>query len=88
MVVSQKNDPIITRMGLKMVVSGKNVPYIGDQWEECPLHWWSVGRMFLTLVVSGKNVAYIGGQWEEAPYTEQRCQDVGVLFSIYLQCFQ
>ncbi|CAI9580426.1 unnamed protein product, partial [Staurois parvus] len=26
----------------ELVVSGKNVPYIGGQWEECPLHWWSV----------------------------------------------
>ncbi|CAI9604032.1 unnamed protein product, partial [Staurois parvus] len=55
-------------MLLKLVISGKNVPYIGA----------SVGRMFLTLVVSGKNahltlgvsgknVPYIGGQWEECP---------------------
>ncbi|CAI9611504.1 unnamed protein product [Staurois parvus] len=64
-------------MFLTLVISGKNVPYIGGQWEECPLHWWSVGRMSLTLgsvgrmsltlVVSGKNVPYIGGQWEECP---------------------
>ncbi|CAI9564449.1 unnamed protein product [Staurois parvus] len=52
-------------MFLTLVVSGKNVSYIGDQWEECFLHWWSVGRMFLTLVTSGKNVSYIGDQWEE-----------------------
>ncbi|CAI9598871.1 unnamed protein product, partial [Staurois parvus] len=43
------------------------VPYIGDQWEECSLHWWyqweesslhwwSVRRMFLTLVVSLNNL--------------------------------
>ncbi|CAI9549459.1 unnamed protein product, partial [Staurois parvus] len=25
-------------------------------WEECSLHWWSVGRMSLTLVVNVKNV--------------------------------
>ncbi|CAI9572267.1 unnamed protein product, partial [Staurois parvus] len=54
-------------MSLTLVVSGKNVPYIGCQWEECPLHWWSGGRMPLTLVVSGKNVPYVGGQWEECP---------------------
>ncbi|CAI9533420.1 unnamed protein product [Staurois parvus] len=47
-------------MSLTLVISGKNVPYIGDQWKECPLHWWSVGRMSLTLVISGKNVSYIG----------------------------
>ncbi|CAI9583352.1 unnamed protein product [Staurois parvus] len=52
-------------MFLTLMVSGKNVDYIGGQWEECSLHWWSVGRMFLTLVVSGKNAPYIGGQWEE-----------------------
>ena len=33
----------------------KNAPYIGGQWEGCPLHWWSVGRMLLTLVDSEKN---------------------------------
>ncbi|CAI9564705.1 unnamed protein product, partial [Staurois parvus] len=59
------------------MVSGKNAPNIGGQWEECPLHWRSVGRMFLTLAVSGKNAItlavsgknapYIGGQWEECP---------------------
>ncbi|CAI9624587.1 unnamed protein product, partial [Staurois parvus] len=43
-------------MSFTLVVSGKNVPYIGGQWEECPLHWWSVGRMLLTLVASGENV--------------------------------
>ncbi|CAI9591733.1 unnamed protein product, partial [Staurois parvus] len=43
-------------MSLTLVISGKNVPYIGNQWEECPLHWRSVGRMSLTLVISGKNV--------------------------------
>ncbi|CAI9571381.1 unnamed protein product [Staurois parvus] len=62
-------------MPLTFVISGKNVPYIGDQWEECPLHWWPVGRMPLTLasgknvpyivVASGKNALYISGQWEE-----------------------
>ncbi|CAI9576726.1 unnamed protein product, partial [Staurois parvus] len=26
-------------MSLTLVISGKNAPYIGDQWEECPLHW-------------------------------------------------
>ncbi|CAI9572256.1 unnamed protein product [Staurois parvus] len=54
-------------MSLTLVISEKNVPYIGGQWEECPLHWWSVRRMSLTLGVSGKNVHYIGGQWEECP---------------------
>ncbi|CAI9612337.1 unnamed protein product [Staurois parvus] len=54
-------------MSLTLGVSGKNTPYIGDQWEECPLHWWSVGRMSLTLGVSGKNAPYIGDQWEECP---------------------
>ncbi|CAI9543777.1 unnamed protein product [Staurois parvus] len=58
LVVIGKNVPFIG-------VSGKNVPYIDSQWEECSLHWWSVGRVFLTLVVSGKNVPCIGGQWEE-----------------------
>ncbi|CAI9578202.1 unnamed protein product [Staurois parvus] len=52
-------------MPLTLGVSGKNVPYIGGQWEECPLHWGSVGRMSLTLGVSGKNVPYIVGQWEK-----------------------
>ncbi|CAI9599540.1 unnamed protein product [Staurois parvus] len=42
-------------MFLALVVSGKNVPYIGGQWEECSLHWWSVGR----------TSPYIDGQWEE-----------------------
>ncbi|CAI9544071.1 unnamed protein product [Staurois parvus] len=45
----------VGRMPLTLVVSGKNVPYIGG----------SVGRMPLTLVISGKNVPYIGGHWEE-----------------------
>ncbi|CAI9586867.1 unnamed protein product, partial [Staurois parvus] len=40
-----------------LVASGKNVPYIGGRWEECPLHWG----------VGGKNVPYIGGQLEECP---------------------
>ncbi|CAI9565705.1 unnamed protein product, partial [Staurois parvus] len=44
-------------MLLTLVISGKNVPYIGGQWEECPLHWWSVW----------KNASYIGDQWEECP---------------------
>ncbi|CAI9537591.1 unnamed protein product [Staurois parvus] len=48
-----------------LVISGKNVPYIGGQWEECPLHCRSVGRMLLKLVFSGRNVPYIGAQWEE-----------------------
>ncbi|CAI9555323.1 unnamed protein product [Staurois parvus] len=52
-------------MLLTLVISEKNAPYIGDQWEECSLHWWSVGIMHLTLVISGKNAPYIGGQWEE-----------------------
>ncbi|CAI9592151.1 unnamed protein product [Staurois parvus] len=52
-------------MFLTLVFSGKNVPYIDGQWEECLLHWCSVGRMSLTLMVSGKNVPYIGVQWEE-----------------------
>ncbi|CAI9567733.1 unnamed protein product [Staurois parvus] len=56
-------------MPLTLVISGKNAPYIGGQWEECPLmppsHWWSVGKMPLTLGVSGKNFPYIGGHWEE-----------------------
>ncbi|CAI9544070.1 unnamed protein product [Staurois parvus] len=54
-------------MSLILLISGKNVPYIGDQWEECTLHWWSVVRMSLTLVVIGKNAPYIGDQWEEWP---------------------
>ncbi|CAI9586928.1 unnamed protein product [Staurois parvus] len=54
-------------MFLTLVISGKNVPYIGGQWEECSLHWWSVGRMSLTLVISGKNATYFGDQWEEYP---------------------
>ncbi|CAI9590709.1 unnamed protein product [Staurois parvus] len=48
----------VGRMLLTLGVSGKNVPYIGDQWE----------GMSLTLVISGKNVPYIGDQWEECPY--------------------
>ncbi|CAI9595992.1 unnamed protein product [Staurois parvus] len=55
-------------MPFTLVISGNNSPYIGDQWEECSLHWWSVERMLLTLVVSGKNAPYIGDQWEECPY--------------------
>ncbi|CAI9574791.1 unnamed protein product [Staurois parvus] len=54
-------------MSLTLMVSEKNVPYIGDRREECSLHWWSVRRMSLTLVVSVKNVPYIGGQWEKCP---------------------
>ncbi|CAI9554769.1 unnamed protein product, partial [Staurois parvus] len=54
-------------MPLPLVASGKNAPSIGGQWEECPLHCWSVGRMSLTLGVSGKNVPYICDQWEECP---------------------
>ncbi|CAI9574557.1 unnamed protein product [Staurois parvus] len=50
------------KMPLTLVVSGKNVPYIGGQWEERSLYWWSVRRMFLILVVSEKNVPYIDGQ--------------------------
>ncbi|CAI9541672.1 unnamed protein product [Staurois parvus] len=53
------------RMLFMLVVSGKNVAYIGDQCEECSLYWWSVGRMFLTLVINAKNAVYAGGQWEE-----------------------
>ncbi|CAI9609914.1 unnamed protein product, partial [Staurois parvus] len=54
-------------MSLTLVVGGKNVPYIGGRWEECPLHWGSVGRMSLTLMIGRKNVPYIGGRWEECP---------------------
>ncbi|CAI9586648.1 unnamed protein product [Staurois parvus] len=52
-------------MLLTLLVIGKNAPYIAGHWEECPLHWWSLGRMPLTLVISGKNAPYIGNQWEE-----------------------
>ncbi|CAI9544583.1 unnamed protein product [Staurois parvus] len=48
-----------------LVNSWRNTPDIGGQWEECSLHWWSVGRMLLTLEVSGKNAPYIGDQWDE-----------------------
>ena len=47
--------------GSSIMKNEKNAPYIGGQWEECSLHWWSVGRMSLTLVVSEKNVPYICG---------------------------
>ncbi|CAI9550720.1 unnamed protein product [Staurois parvus] len=52
-------------MPLTLVVSRKNAPYIGGQWEECSLHWWSVGRMPLTLVVNRMNAPYVGDYWEE-----------------------
>ncbi|CAI9613709.1 unnamed protein product [Staurois parvus] len=51
-------------MLFSLLVSGKNAPYIGGQWEECPLHWWSMERMPPTLVVNGNNAPYIGGQLE------------------------
>ncbi|CAI9596001.1 unnamed protein product [Staurois parvus] len=50
-------------MLLTLMVTEKNVPYVGSQWEECSLHWWSVGRMSLTLVISGETAPYIGDQW-------------------------
>ncbi|CAI9540531.1 unnamed protein product [Staurois parvus] len=63
------------RIPLTLMVSGKTSPYIGDQWEEYSLcwwsvekmllHWWAVGRRPLTLVISGKNAPYIDGQLEE-----------------------
>ncbi|CAI9544072.1 unnamed protein product, partial [Staurois parvus] len=79
-------------MSLTLLISGKDIaPYIGDQWEkmsltlvikweECPLHWWSVGRMsltfgdqweecFLTLVIQWKNAPYIGGSVGRMPLT-------------------
>lgn len=46
-----------------LVVNGKNVLHVGGRWEECPLHWRSVGRMSFTLVF-GKNDPYIG-LWEK-----------------------
>ncbi|CAI9546014.1 unnamed protein product [Staurois parvus] len=62
-------------MALTLVISGKNVPYICGQWQECSLHQWTVQRMLFTLVVRGKNVlilvvsernaTYIGCQWEK-----------------------
>ncbi|CAI9609690.1 unnamed protein product [Staurois parvus] len=48
-------------MFFTLLVSGKNDPCIGDQWQESSLHWGSVGRMLLTLEASGKNAPYIGG---------------------------
>ncbi|CAI9607329.1 unnamed protein product [Staurois parvus] len=57
-------------MSLTLVVSGKKDPYIGGQWEECPLHWWTVGRMSLTLIVSGKNIPCIGSQWQNVLYRQ------------------
>ncbi|CAI9584113.1 unnamed protein product [Staurois parvus] len=52
-------------MLLTLVISGKNAPYIGGQWEECSLHSWSLGRMLLTFVVIGKNAPDIRGHWQE-----------------------
>ncbi|CAI9576119.1 unnamed protein product [Staurois parvus] len=54
-------------MLLTLVVSGKDAPNIGGQWEGCSLHCWSVGRTTLILVMSGKDAPYIAGQWEECP---------------------
>lgn len=34
----------VGRQRCTLVVSGKNVPCIGSQWENCSLHWWSVGK--------------------------------------------
>ncbi|CAI9600451.1 unnamed protein product, partial [Staurois parvus] len=61
-------------------------PYIGGQWEECCLHWWSMGRTHLILVVSEKNVPYIVGQWEEYFYIVVTGKNAPYISSQWEEC--
>lgn len=62
-------------MLLTLVFSEKNALHIGSQWEECSLHWWSVGGILLqwwsvggiilNLVVNQKNAPCSGRLWKK-----------------------
>lgn len=86
-------------MSLYLVVSGKDIPYIVGQWEECsfrdecpyiggkrknaPYIDGSMVRMLLTLAASGKNVPYIGRQ----NVTLQTAKNlIGVMFLVRSCC--
>ncbi|CAI9602683.1 unnamed protein product, partial [Staurois parvus] len=55
-------------MLLTLVVSGKNAPYIGGQWGEYSLHWWSGGWGECSLhwwSARGAKAPYIDDQRKE-----------------------
>lgn len=60
----------VEKILLTLIVSRKNVSYIGEQLEEHPLHWWSVGRIQVTFIhKASENIHYIGGQGKNSHYS-------------------